>query len=105
MMAELTGRTCVVTGANRGIGRATAEGLVELGARIVLVCRRRQDGQGLSRDIAAKGWPAPDVVAADLSSQLSIREAAQEIQARYPSLQVLINNAGIIPQRREVTVD
>jgi NAD(P)-dependent dehydrogenase (short-subunit alcohol dehydrogenase family) len=45
------------------------------------------------------------VVAADLSSQASIRRAASEIQRRYPELQVLINNAGIIPQRREVTVD
>jgi NAD(P)-dependent dehydrogenase (short-subunit alcohol dehydrogenase family) len=101
----LTGRICVVTGANRGIGRATAEGLAELGASVVLVCRQREDGQAVSREIAVKGRPAPDVVAADLSSQASIRKAAREIQARYPKVHVLINNAGIIPRRREVTVD
>jgi NAD(P)-dependent dehydrogenase (short-subunit alcohol dehydrogenase family) len=102
---ELTARTCVVTGANRGIGRATVEGLAELGARLVLVCRRREDGESVSRAIAAKGRPAPDVVGADLSSQASIRQAASQIQARHPRLHVLINNAGIIARRREVTVD
>jgi NAD(P)-dependent dehydrogenase (short-subunit alcohol dehydrogenase family) len=101
----MTGRICVVTGANRGIGRATAEGLAELGASLVLVCRRREDGEAVSREIAAKGRPAPDTVGGDLSSQASIRQAASEIQVRYPRLHVLINNAGIISRRREVTVD
>jgi NAD(P)-dependent dehydrogenase (short-subunit alcohol dehydrogenase family) len=101
----MTGRICVVTGANRGIGRATAVALAERGASLILVCRRSEDGERVSRDIAAKGRPAPDVVGADLSSQASIRQAASEIQARYPRLHVLINNAGIIPRRRELTVD
>jgi NAD(P)-dependent dehydrogenase (short-subunit alcohol dehydrogenase family) len=104
MPADLSGRICIVTGANRGIGRATAEGLAELGATLILVCRRIEEGQAVAREIA-KGGPAPDVVGADLSSQASIRQAASEIQARYPRLHVLINNAGIIPPRREVTVD
>ena len=105
MRSSLAGRICVVTGANRGIGRATAEGLAELGGSLVLVCRRREDGERVSREIASKGRPAPDVVAADLSSQASIRHAASEIHARYPRLHVLVNNAGIIPRRRELTVD
>jgi NAD(P)-dependent dehydrogenase (short-subunit alcohol dehydrogenase family) len=105
MSAEMRGRVCIVTGANRGIGRATAEGLARLGASTVLVCRRREDGERVSRDLASSGWPAPDVVAADLSSLESIRAAASEIQSRYPQVHVLINNAGIIPRSREVTID
>jgi NAD(P)-dependent dehydrogenase (short-subunit alcohol dehydrogenase family) len=101
----MTGRICVVTGANRGIGRATAEGLARMGARVVLVCRRKEDGEAASREISADGTVAPDVVPADLSSQLSIRQAAGYIRGRYSSLHVLINNAGVIPPRREVTVD
>jgi NAD(P)-dependent dehydrogenase (short-subunit alcohol dehydrogenase family) len=101
---DLSGRICIVTGANRGIGRATAEGLAELGASLILVCRRIEEGQAVAREIA-RGRPVPDVVGADLSSQASIRQAAAEIQARYPRLHVLINNAGVIPPRREVTVD
>jgi retinol dehydrogenase 14 len=101
----LAGRICVVTGANRGIGRATAEGLAELGASLVLVCRRVDEGREVSRQIASRGLQPPDVVGADLSSQAAIRRAASEIQSRHPRLHVLINNAGIIPRQREVTVD
>jgi NAD(P)-dependent dehydrogenase (short-subunit alcohol dehydrogenase family) len=101
----MSGRICVVTGANRGIGRATAEGLARMGAKLVLVCRRKEDGEAVSHDIAARASVAPDVVAADLSSQLSIRQAAGYIRGRYSSLHVLINNAGVIPPRRELTAD
>jgi NAD(P)-dependent dehydrogenase (short-subunit alcohol dehydrogenase family) len=104
-MGEMTGRVCVVTGASRGIGRATAEGLAQLGARVVMVCRRREDGEKVSREIRTKGGAAPDIVTADLSSQASIRQAAAELKGRYSQLHVLINNAGVIPPRREVTVD
>ena len=105
MTTELSGRVCVVTGANRGIGQATAEGLAARGARVILVCRRVGDGDAVARQIAEKELPRPAVVGADLSSQSSIRQAAAEIQARHSQIHVLINNAGIIPPRREVTVD
>jgi NAD(P)-dependent dehydrogenase (short-subunit alcohol dehydrogenase family) len=103
--ADMSSRICVVTGATRGIGRATAEGLARLGATVVLIARRRQDGQKAAREIAAHAPVAPSVVAADLSDQHSIRQAAGEIAERYPYLHVLINNAGVIPRGREVTVD
>ena len=105
MTTELSGRVCLVTGANRGIGQATAEGLAARGASVILVCRRMEDGEAVARQIAGQGCPQPAVVGADLSSQASIRQAAAEIQARHAQLHVLINNAGIIPPRREVTVD
>ena len=105
MAADMTGRVCVVTGANRGIGRATAEGLARLGAKVILVCRSKEDGETASREIGARYSVIPDVVTADLSSQASIRRAAADLQVRYPRLHVLINNAGVIPRRREVTVD
>jgi len=101
----MSGRICVITGATRGIGRATAEGLAQLGATVVLVCRRQADGDAVSQTIA-KGAPVkPEVVTADLSSQSSIRTAAAGIRARYPHLHVLLNNAGIITRRRELSVD
>jgi NAD(P)-dependent dehydrogenase (short-subunit alcohol dehydrogenase family) len=102
---DMSGRVCVVTGATRGIGRATGEGLALLGATTVLIARRREDGETVAREIADRAPMAPAVVAADLSSQASIRGAAAELAGRYPRVHVLINNAGVIPARREVTVD
>ncbi len=101
----MAGRICVITGANRGIGRATAEGLARLGAKVVLVCRRRDDGDAVAGEIVAQSRVAPDVVPVDLSSQASIRQAAGYLRGRYPRLHVLINNAGVIPRSRAVTAD
>jgi NAD(P)-dependent dehydrogenase (short-subunit alcohol dehydrogenase family) len=103
--ADMTGRVCVITGATRGIGRATAQGLARLGATILLICRREQDGEEVSRELTPHAAEPPEVVTADLSSQASIRSAAAEIRQRHPRLHVLINNAGVFTRRREVTVD
>jgi len=104
-LGDLTGRICVITGATRGIGRAVAEGLVRLGGEVVMVCRRQSDGEQLSRELAPLGPESPEVVTADLSSQTSIRQAADRIGNRHPQLHVLINNAGVFTRRRSVTVD
>ncbi len=105
-LSDMTGRVCVVTGATRGIGRATAEGLGRLGATLVLVCRRREDGAAVAAAIAqGSRAPLPEVVQADLSALDEVRRAAGEIAARHPELHVLVNNAGIVPRRRELTVD
>jgi retinol dehydrogenase 14 len=101
----MAGRICVITGATRGIGRATAEGLARLGATVVLIARRREDGERTSREIADNSPVPPAVVSADLASQASIREAAAELRRLYPHLHVLVNNAGLITRRRELTTD
>jgi len=105
-LGDMTGRVCVITGATRGIGRATAAGLAELGATLVLVCRRLEDGKVVARELAAQ-HPAPParVVQVDLSSQRSIREGADAIRRYHPRIHVLVNNAGVIPKQRETTVD
>jgi retinol dehydrogenase 14 len=103
---SLDGRTCVVTGATRGIGRATVDRLAALDARLVLLCRRREDGERVAGELAeAHRAPRAEVVQVDLSSQRSVREAADAVREHHPKLHVLINNAGIIPHGRETTVD
>ena len=105
MPADLTGRVCVITGASRGIGKASAEALADLGANVVLVCRRQADGDKVASEISRRSAAVPDVVEADLSSQSEIRRAAGEIRERHPAVQVLINNAGLFTRRRQLTVD
>lgn len=105
-LGNMTGRVCVVTGANRGIGRAAAEGLGSLGATLVLVCRRREDGEVVAEAIGRRGeCPRPEVVEADLSLQDAVRAAAREIGRRHAELHVLLNNAGVVTHRRELTAD
>jgi NAD(P)-dependent dehydrogenase (short-subunit alcohol dehydrogenase family) len=103
---SLAGRTCLVTGANRGIGLATAHGLAALGARVVLVARDQAAGEAAVAEVRrATGNEAVDLLVADLSSQASIRALAEQVLTRYRRLHVLVNNAGVITRRRTLTVD
>lgn len=102
----LSGRVCVITGATRGIGRAAADRLAALDARLVLLCRRLADGERVATELQqAHRAPRADVVVVDLSSLQSIREAAETVRARHPAIHALINNAGVIPRQRQVSLD
>ncbi len=94
---------CLITGANSGIGKATALGLARMGAMVVMVCRDRTRGEKAQREIKmASGNHAVDLLLADLSSQQSIRQLADTFRQRYTHLHVLINNAGAgFTERRE----
>ena len=102
----MAGRVCLVTGANAGIGKATATGLARMGATVVMVCRNRERGETAQTEIAAdSGSRNVDLLLADLSSQGSIRKLARTVISQYPQLHVLINNAGTITRQRRLTVD
>ncbi len=99
-------RVCLVTGANSGIGRATALALAQLGASAVMVCRDRERGAAAQAEIQSdSGSSRVDLLIADLSSQSSIRALSREIHARYGHLNVLINNAGGYLSKREASAD
>src|SRR2546423_7285326 len=104
--SSMQGKICMVTGANSGIGKATALALAQRGATVVMVCRDRARGEEARSEITAKSRNnAVDLLLADLSSQQSIRQLVEHFQQRYTQLHVLINNAGAaFPGRRE-TVD
>jgi NAD(P)-dependent dehydrogenase (short-subunit alcohol dehydrogenase family) len=87
-------KTIIVTGANAGIGRETARGLAKLGHTVVMVCRNVPAGEAVRQEIVAQtGNQAVTVMNCDLSSQRSIRQFAADFMAKYPRLDVLINNA------------
>ncbi|MCH9035743.1 MAG: SDR family oxidoreductase [Chloroflexi bacterium] len=102
----MRGKVCMVTGANAGIGRATALGLAKTGATVVMVCRNPHRGQeALAQVQQESGNPSVCLLLTDLSSQSSTHRLAADFKALYPALDVLINNAGIIPRRRILTED
>jgi retinol dehydrogenase-14 len=103
---SMRGKTVVVTGASSGIGLATAEWLAAEGAEVVLVCRDPKRAADAQTQIGrAAVATRPRVVIADLADQAQIRGAADELRARLDHVDVLINNAGSIFARRELTVD
>src|SRR4051812_28888390 len=103
---DLRGRTAVVTGANGGLGLETARALARAGAVVVLAARNQEKTDAAVRSIE-RGTPgaALDVVPLDLASLASVREAAAVIAARHPSVDVLVNNAGVMGLPEQATVD
>jgi len=100
----MKGKICLITGANRGIGFETARSLAAQGAIVVLLCRDAAKGEAARRAIAeATGNPNVELLVCDLSLQADVRRAAAEFKARHAELHVLVNNAGIFLQQREVT--
>ncbi|WP_237179252.1 SDR family oxidoreductase [Paenibacillus sp. MMS18-CY102] len=99
-------RSVLLTGANSGIGRATAEALAKKGASLILACRDTAKGEAVRKEImASSGNGRIDVVKVDLASFASIREFAAEVNRTYDKLDVLINNAGIMMNEWTPTAD
>ncbi len=101
----IRGKTCMITGATSGIGRASALELGRLGAKLVLVCRNRERGEELVREIQRAGNSDVELMLANLESQAEIRKVAAEFLATGKPLQVLMNNAGVFNMKRARTSD
>ena len=102
----MQGKTVLVTGANQGIGKATAIALARKGATVVLLARSADKGKAALAEVqSAAGAVKAELIVADLSSQEQVRRAADELKARHDRLDVLVNNAGVFVPGRHTTVD
>lgn len=96
----------LITGANSGIGKATATALAEMGAHVVMVSRDLVKGEKARQEVIRVSKNNQiDLMQCDLASMVSIRKFASEFIAKYPRLDVLINNAGIFADKRMETAD
>jgi NAD(P)-dependent dehydrogenase (short-subunit alcohol dehydrogenase family) len=100
------GRTVLVTGANSGIGFETAAGLAQLGARVIVTTRDPEKSKATLEGIRARHTSANvEAMELDLARLDDVRRFAKEFSARGEPLHVLVNNAGLITDRRSTTVD
>jgi NAD(P)-dependent dehydrogenase (short-subunit alcohol dehydrogenase family) len=104
--ADLSGRVALVTGANSGMGKETARELARMGAEVILGCPSQQLGEAAAKDIiGTTGSTGVTAMQVDLSSPASVRAFAQLVDAQFPKLDVLVNNAAASLRTREVTPD
>jgi NAD(P)-dependent dehydrogenase (short-subunit alcohol dehydrogenase family) len=103
---DQSGRTAVVTGSNSGLGLVTARELARAGATVVLACRNLEKGErALSEVRSAARGSQPRLESLDLSSLDSVRQFAERLGAGQDSLDLLINNAGVMAPPRSLTAD
>lgn len=96
-IADQTGKTVIVTGANTGIGYETALALFEAGAHVVLACRSErnaQDAEARLREQGGKG--SLEIAILNLANLEAIGDFAREFTQKHHKLDILINNAGVM---------
>jgi NAD(P)-dependent dehydrogenase (short-subunit alcohol dehydrogenase family) len=102
----MTGKVCLITGANAGIGKETALGLARMHATVVMVCRDGERGFTAQQEIKQQsGNDSIELMICDLASQNSIRRLASDFKERHDRLDVLINNAGVLLREHSLNED
>ena len=106
LSTNLKGKLILITGANSGIGKATAAQLAQMQAHVIMLCRNQESASAAKNEILTQSPKANvDIMIVDLASLADVKRVAKEINVKYPRLDVLINNAGVFNQKRTTTTD
>lgn len=99
-------KTALITGANSGIGKMTAIDLAKQGYHIIMVCRNQEKAEKARKEIIEEAKNDKiDIVLCDLGIMNQIQEVAKKIRDTYPKLDLLVNNAGMLPDRDRKTTE
>jgi len=102
----MQGKTCIITGANAGLGYETALNLASRGATVILVCRAAEKAELARQNIIdSTGNKGVHFEIADLASQRQIRDLGARLQSKNKAIDVLINNAGLVRSQMSLTED
>src|SRR5438445_13203952 len=93
---DLTGKVAVVTGSSRGIGRATAELLAQLGAKVVVSSRKAEACEAVAKAIRADGGDA-HVIPCNISRKDEVERLIKDTSAHYGGIDILVCNAAVNP--------
>jgi NAD(P)-dependent dehydrogenase (short-subunit alcohol dehydrogenase family) len=102
---DQSGKVAIVTGANSGLGFASAKALAEKGATVVLACRSEERGQEALRQMAASASTEPVFLQLDLSDLASVKQFSEQFLSQFDRLDILMNNAGIMATPYRTTTD
>lgn len=101
----MTPKTIVITGANTGIGLATAEAFIKDGHHVIIACRNPEKAEKARQHLQTYGTGSVEVVSLDLNSLEKINQTANELIAKYEKIDVLVNNAGMMTPELEATAE
>ena len=93
----LSGRTAVVTGGSKGIGKSIARGLAAEGANVVLLARGQELLDKTAEEIKSESNVQVLTVSADIRKAESVKAAAATVVGKFPTIHILVNNAGGVP--------
>jgi NAD(P)-dependent dehydrogenase (short-subunit alcohol dehydrogenase family) len=102
-MNRLIGKTAIVTGANSGMGMATARALLDEGATVIMLCRSEKRGKEAYEKLLEDGNCRTYLILADLGDYDSIRNFTKQVKERFDKIDILVNNAGFIALDRQET--
>jgi NAD(P)-dependent dehydrogenase (short-subunit alcohol dehydrogenase family) len=97
-------KIAVITGANRGLGFATARRLGQSGVRVIVGARNLANGEEAAARLRREGLDS-EALSIDIDSRASVREAAKLVEREHGRIDILINNAGVLPEATAPDVD
>ena len=100
---KLLNKTAIVTGANSGMGMATAKAFLDKGATVIMLCRSEKRGREAYRKLTQDGNNRTHLILCDLGDYESIRAFSKQVHERFNHIDILVNNAGFISLDRQFT--